>query len=316
MGWMIFEGLRPFINGLLGAFTAYILVRNQMIVLTEKRKMNRIIAAILILLEIVACLIIPVYLIIWMLIGRIQDINIDISELIATVRHFIQLVDQKTGYDILSAGNIENMAGYMSAALQFIINQVSSIIVSTIVIVFLLYFMLVNNKKMEASFSDLLPVSDDYKQDVIEQVNIMVRSNALGIPLMALIQGVVAIAGYWAAGVPSPVLFGFATGIATIIPIVGTGIVWTPIVAYLALTGNWIATIGLLAYCAIILINIDNVIRFILQKKMADTHPLITVFGVILGLKLFGFWGVIFGPLLLSMFFLLLNIFKKEYLDN
>jgi predicted PurR-regulated permease PerM len=64
------------------------------------------------------------------------------------------------------------------------------------------------------------------------------------------------------------------------------------------------------------LINIDNVFRFILQKKIADTHPLITVFGVILGLRLFGFWGIVFGPLLISLFFLLANIFKKEYIDN
>jgi predicted PurR-regulated permease PerM len=144
----------------------------------------------------------------------------------------------------------------------------------------------------------------------------MVRSNAIGIPLLAVVQGVVATLGYWAAGVPSPILFGFLTGFATVIPIVGTGIVWAPIVVYLGLTGNWIATIGLLAYCLLIVTNIDNIIRLIIQKKMANTHPLITVFGVILGLKLFGFWGIIFGPLMLSMFFLLLDIFKKEFISK
>ncbi|MDR3308939.1 MAG: AI-2E family transporter, partial [Tannerella sp.] len=124
------------------------------------------------------------------------------------------------------------------------------------------------------------------------------------------------LTGYWLTGVPSPVLFGALTAFAGLIPIIGTGIVWAPLVVYLALTGNWIAAIGLAAYCGLILINIDNVIRFLLQKKLADIHPLITIFGVILGLKLFGFWGIIFGPLLLSMFFLLVSIFKKEYLDH
>ncbi|KAA6307369.1 hypothetical protein EZS27_040963, partial [termite gut metagenome] len=57
-------------------------------------------------------------------------------------------------------------------------------------------------------------------------------------------------------------------------------------------------------------------IRFILQKKMADTHPLITFFGVVIGLSLFGFMGIIFGPLLLSVFLLCVNIFKKEYLEG
>ena len=56
------------------------------------------------------------------------------------------------------------------------------------------------------------------------------------------------------------------------------------------------------------------VMRFILQKKIAQTHPLITVFGVIVGLNLFGFWGLIFGPLMFSLFILLGRIYKKEYL--
>ena len=62
--------------------------------------------------------------------------------------------------------------------------------------------------------------------------------------------------------------------------------------------------------------NVDNLIRFILQKKLADIHPLITVFGVVIGLSLFGFMGIIFGPLLLSLFLLCIDIFKKSYLDK
>ncbi|MDR3193687.1 MAG: AI-2E family transporter, partial [Tannerella sp.] len=79
---------------------------------------------------------------------------------------------------------------------------------------------------------------------------------------------------------------------------------------------SWGEAIGLILYCSVILINVDNVIRYLLQKQLADTHPLITVFGVILGLSVFGFWGVVFGPLLLSLFFLLVNIFNREYLDK
>ena len=60
----------------------------------------------------------------------------------------------------------------------------------------------------------------------------------------------------------------------------------------------------------------DATLRFILQKKMADIHPLITIFGVIIGLPLFGFMGVIFGPLLLSIFILCVDIFKREYLEK
>jgi len=316
LGWLIMNGLWAFANGLLGAFTLYVLVRGQMNYLTEKRKMKSMLAAILILLEVTACVFVPLYFLIWTLVGRIQDVNVDISQLVATVKHFITLVQERTGYDLLSIGNIETATSYMTKSLQFIINQVSGLIVTTVVMVFLLYFMLIGRKSIEEQVYSILPFNDDNKHAVMDEIRNMVRSNAIGIPLLAIIQGIIAIIGYWAAGVPSPFLFGALTAFATIVPLVGTGLVWVPLVIYLALTGNWVAAIGLLAYCAIILINVDNVIRFVLQKKLADTHPLITVFGVILGLKIFGFWGVIFGPLLLSMFFLLVNIFKREYLDN
>ncbi|MDR1524826.1 MAG: AI-2E family transporter [Tannerella sp.] len=315
-GWLIISGLWSFANGLLGAFTLYVLVRGQMNRMTEKRGMKNVTAAILIILEVFVCLLVPVYFTVWLLIGRIQDINVDISQLIATVQHFISLVEEKTGYDVLSAGNIETATGYVTKGVQFVISQVSGLVVTSVVMVFLLYFMLINRRDMEEYVYRLLPFNENNKHAVMGEIHDMVRSSAIGIPLLAVIQGVIAIVGYWAAGVPSPFLFGIVTAFATIVPILGTGLVWVPLVVYLALTGNWIAATGLAAYCVIILVNVDNVIRFILQKKLADTHPLITVFGVILGFKIFGFWGVIFGPLLISMFFLLVDIFKKEYLDG
>jgi predicted PurR-regulated permease PerM len=315
-GWVIASGLWPFVNGLLGAFTLYVLVRGQMISLTEKRKMRHVTAAILIILEVFVCLLVPIYFVVWSLVNRVQDVNVDVSQLIATMQHLISLVQEKTGYDLLNAGNIETATGYVTRGLQFIVGQVGSLVVTSAVMVFLLYFMLINRTCIEKYVYGLLPFTESNKHAVMGEIRSMVRSNAIGIPLLAAVQGAVAFAGYWVAGVPSPFLFGLVTAFATIVPILGTGLVWVPLVAYLALTGNWIAAAGLAAYSLIILINIDNVIRFILQKRLADTHPLITVFGVILGLKLFGFWGVIFGPLLMSMFFLLVDIFKKEYLDN
>ena len=316
LGLLIMNGLWLFVNGLLGAFTAFVLVHGQMTYLTEKRKMKSIFAAILIVLEVVVCVCVPLYIVVWALIARIQDVNVDISELIKTINHLVVLIQEKVDYDLLSASNIETATGYLTKGLQFIIGQVGGLLITSIVMIFLLYFMLIGRKEMESFIYSLLPFNEEHKHTVMKGVTHIVRANAIGIPILALIQGVIAVIGYWVAGVPSFILFGVLTAFATIIPLVGTGVVWFPLVVYFALTGNWIAAIGLLIYCAVILTNIDNVFRFLLQKKIADTHPLITVFGVILGLRLFGFWGIIFGPLLLSMFFLLIHIFKKEYLDK
>ena len=316
LGWLIMSGLWSFVNGLLAAFTIYVMVNGQMTYLTEKRKMKNVLAAVLILLEVIACVCVPLYLLVWTLVTKIQYVNVDISQLIETGKHFVTLIDEKTGYDVLNVSNVETAASYLTRSVQFIIGQVGGLLITTVVMIFLLYFMLISSKEMEKYLFNLLPFHDENKHAITREVHHIVLSNAIGIPLLAVLQGVVAIVGYWAAGVPSVILFGVLTAFASIIPLIGTSIVWFPLVVYLALTGNWIAAIGLFAYCAIIVFNIDSVFRFVLQKKMADTHPLITIFGVILGIKFFGFWGVIFGPLLMSLFFLLVNIFKKEYLDT
>jgi predicted PurR-regulated permease PerM len=316
LGVLIAFNLWVFVNGLLGAFTVYILVRNQMIYLCEKRNLYKPIAATLVLLEVAGLVFIPLFLIVWTLIGNITEINIDVTELIASIKDFLALLQQKTGYNVLSSGNIETATNFLTKGLQMFISQISGIFVSAIVIIFILYFMLINRKYIESYFYDMLPFNEDNKHGVLKEIHKIVSSNAIGIPLIAMIQSVIACSAYLVAGAPSPFTLGLLTGFATIIPLLGTGLVWFPLCVYMALTGNWIAALGLLAFCVLILTNVDNVIRFILQKKMSNIHPLITVFGVILGLKVFGFWGIIFGPLILSMFFFLVNIFKKEYLDK
>ena len=195
-------------------------------------------------------------------------------------------------------------------------SSISSLAVNLFVMIFVLYFMLIGGKKMEAYINDILPFNETNTREVIHEINMIVRSNAIGIPLLAIIQGGIAMIGYLIFGAPNVLLLGFLTCFATIIPMVGTALVWFPVASYLAISGDWFHAIGLFAYGAIVVSQSDNLIRFILQKKMADTHPLITIFGVVIGLPLFGFMGIIFGPLLLSLFFLFVNMFKKEYLDS
>ena len=161
---------------------------------------------------------------------------------------------------------------------------------------------------------EILPFNEENKKEVLTEIHLLVRSNAIGIPLLAVIQGMIASLGYYLFDAPSVLLFGFLTCFATIIPIVGTALVWIPLAAYMAISGDWPHALGLVLYCGLIVTNIDNLIRFILQKKLADTHPLITIFGVFIGLPLFGFMGIIFGPLLLSVFLVCVNIFKNQYL--
>ena len=174
---------------------------------------------------------------------------------------------------------------------QAFLQGIFSFGVNIVMLLFVLYFMLIGGTRMENYCRAMLPFNATVARNVTNEIYMIVRSNAIGIPLIAVVQGSIAYAGYLVCGVPSALFWGVVTCFATILPVVGTALVWVPLAA-------------------------DNVIRFILQKRMADTHPLVTILGVLIGLPLFGFMGVIFGPLLLAMFVFFVHIFKRKYLDG
>jgi predicted PurR-regulated permease PerM len=95
--------------------------------------------------------------------------------------------------------------------------------------------------------------------------------------------------------------------------VVGTAIVWVPVMGYLfVIHHTWQASF-MLGWGLLILGTTDNIVRFVLAKKMADVHPIITVLGVIMGLKYFGLTGLVFGPVLISYFIILLKIYYLEF---
>lgn len=314
LGLLLFLKMTPFMGGILGACTIYIMVRDQMLYLTQKKKIRKSVTAIILLIEAILCFLVPLSLAVWLLISKLQTVNVDTATFVDTITNLADWIRRKTEYDLLSKENISSIASILPGIGQFLMGGISSFAVNLFVLVFVLYFMLIGGTKMEQYIYELLPFSDSNKKHVMNEINMIVRANAIGIPLLAIIQGAIATLGYYLFDAPSALLFGLLTCFATVIPIVGTTLVWFPLAAYMAISGDWPHAIGLLLYCGLIVTNIDNLIRFILQKKMADTHPLITIFGVVIGLSLFGFMGVIFGPLLISIFILCVNIFKEQYL--
>lgn len=316
LGGILFVRLIPFLSGILGAVTIYALLRGQMKYLSEKKKMKRSLAAILLIGETVLFFLIPLSLFVWLLIGELQTLNLDPAVLMSSVEDAVQVIREKTGYELFKEENMSAVASFFTKLAQSFLGNVSGLIMNLFVLVFILFFMLIGSSKMEEYVYSILPFGEADRKSVLKEMNRIVTSNAIGIPLLAVIQGGIAMAGYFIFGAPNALLFGFLTCFATVIPLVGTALIWLPLVVYMALLGDWVNAAGLAAYALIIITNVDNLIRFMLQKKMANIHPLITVFGVVIGLPLFGFMGVIFGPLLISVFILCFDIYKREYLDK
>ena len=163
--------------------------------------------------------------------------------------------------------------------------------------------------------SQIIPLKPANLNILASETKMMIKANAMGIPVISIIQGFFAALGYWIFGVDEWGLWGFVTGVFAFFPLVGTMIVWVPLAAYLFIHGNNWAGVGLTAYSLIVTGNVDYIARLKLMKYMGDVHPVVTVLGVIVGLNLFGFIGLVFGPLLISYFLVLVKIYINEF-DN
>ncbi|MDE7123295.1 MAG: AI-2E family transporter [Alistipes sp.] len=315
LGTVLAAELTLFLGGVLGALTIYILLRGQMRRLAA-RGWRRSLAATLLLVEAVVLFLIPVSLMVWMFVDRIQDFAADPQAVVGPLKQLAELIRQRTGYDVLHGDNLSSLVAFSTRFAQSVVGGIMNFGINLVVLLFMLYFMLIGGPRMEEYLRRLLPFSEPVSRQVVHEIRTIVRSNAIGVPVLALAQGIVAYVGYLIFGAPEALLWGVVSCIATIIPVVGTMLVWVPLAAYLALTGHWGAAIGLGLYGTLVIAQADNVVRMLLQRRMADTHPLVTVFGVAAGLPLFGFMGVIFGPLMLAMLLFCIDLFKRCYVDG
>jgi predicted PurR-regulated permease PerM len=169
---------------------------------------------------------------------------------------------------------------------------------------------------MEDAMYEYIPLRDENVHKISKEVNVMVVSNALGIPLVAFAQGVVGLIGYLLIGVKEPFFWFGVTCIAGMLPVIGAALAYIPLIIMFFADDDPVRGVIMAIYGFGIIGTVDNVLRFSLLKKLGNVHPLTTVFGVIIGLNLFGFIGLIFGPLLISLFMLLLKIYSSEFISK
>ncbi|MGV8963805.1 MAG: AI-2E family transporter [Candidatus Saccharimonadaceae bacterium] len=316
IGLIFFKEGRPFLSGLLGASTLFVMMRNQMAYLTEKKNWNRALSASVLMIEALMLFLIPLTAFALLIVDTLSGIEFDMQEILRRVEGFIDTIEDKVGFNLITLDNLAFLPKLGGTTIQFLAANTYSLILNSIVVLFILYYMLYNYKGFERGFKEILPFRDENKQILAEETKEIIRANAIGIPLLGIIQGVFALIGYLIFGIEKPVLFAILTAFATIIPVIGTMIIWVPLGIGMFISGDILAGIMFLLYGTIVIGGVDNIARLMLQKQLADIHPLITIFGVIIGLQMFGFWGVIFGPLLLSYLVLLFNMYRHDYIPG
>jgi predicted PurR-regulated permease PerM len=304
--------LYQFLNAFLGAIIMYVLLRPLMARLVLRKKWKYGLSAITLMLLSFVVILVPIFGFSYLLVSKMSVLFNESSFFLQTINTLDEKIKGVFGRELLTSENLKTIQENGTVFITQFLGETMSILADVGIMYFILYYMLTNTGRLEEAINKYIPMEKDDILLLGNELRAQTNSNAIGAPLLALIQGVFAWIGYLLFGIEDAFFWGMMTGFFSFIPFVGSALIWGPAAIYQFTFGATWQGIGIVLFGILVIGTIDNVFRFVFQKQFADVHPLITVFGVIIGIQLFGVPGVIFGPLLLSWFLLLVQIYRKE----
>ena len=313
LGLFLAWSLIGFLTAFLSAIILYVLLKPVIKYFVVKKRWSKSLSAALVMLLSFITILLPIWALYGLLASKINYALTHSAQLVTGLRQMDEYIFSRTGTRILSPDMLKKIQEIATNIIPQILGATADMLATIGMMYFILYYMLINLGKSERALGDLLPVEEDKALRFSGELESAVFSNVMGAPVLAVLQGLCAGLGFWVFGLDEPWFWGAITGFMSFIPLVGTAIVWIPAGIYQLINGETWQGVGILIFGGLVITNIDNVFRFTLQKRFADVHPLVTVLGVIIGLQWFGITGIVFGPLLISYFLLMIKMYREEY---
>jgi len=216
-----------------------------------------------------------------------------------------------------------NLEGYISQVMNWVVGNIGNLLsgtagaaMSVLLVIISLFFFLKDGEKFKESFVHLSPLSNTYDRQILTKIEKTIGSVVKGVLLVALIQGVLAGLGLTIFGVNNATLWGAIAAVCALVPGLGTALVILPAIIYLYFTGAVAQAIGLLVWGVMVVGLVDNFLTPYFYSKGVSIHPLLVLFSVLGGLIAFGPLGFIFGPIILTLFFSLLDIYRELFAEK
>jgi|SRR6185437_5405139 len=312
LGCFLLYALSGLFSSILGAIVLFTIFRPVYLYLVETRRWNKSLVAILVILTSLIVIVIPLMSLSIMMVSKISEINLKSFDL----QGWISKIDDYAGYNFnqphFAENTMQKLGTFATDLFPSILGSAANILITLLVMYFLLYFMLVQIRGFEATLLKYAPFREQHALKFAVALRNSTYSNVLGQGIIALTQGFLLANGFWIFGLPDPVFWGVIGAFISFLPVVGAPTLSIPASIILFAEGHPIKGILILAYGLLFIGNVDNFLRMIINKRIANTHPLISIIGVFIGLPLFGIVGLVFGPLLLSYFILLLEIYETN----
>lgn len=194
-----------------------------------------------------------------------------------------------------------------------IIGGLAGLLLGLFIMFFMLYYAFVDGERWVQLVKEALPMDKRHKDELFLDVGVITNAVVYGQFLTSVIQGTIGGLMFAIFAIPNPIFWGVIMIILSFIPFLGTPLVWAPVGIFQLVQGHYFSGIGILVIGAILVMNIDNLIKPMLISNKAKLNPLLVLLGVFGGLRLFGFIGILVGPLLLALLVTVIGFFKRDH---
>ena len=206
------------------------------------------------------------------------------------------------------------LVGWIGASTFGLIGTATRLALNLTISLFGLFYLLLRPQQTWDAARPYIPFSARNTEKLRQRFKDVTTSTLIGTGLTAAIQGALVGLGFWVVGLSNAVFWGVVTMVFAILPVVGSGLVWGPGAIALLLDHRAGPAILLALWGAVVVGNVDYIIRPMVFRRWADIHPLVTLIGALAGVRYFGILGLLIGPLALSYFFELIKMYREEYL--
>jgi predicted PurR-regulated permease PerM len=310
LGVAILLALTPFISGLLGAAVLYV------VCIRGYRQLSAVVprgvaAAVTLLLAIIG-IALPLTWLVGIVIDQAPNIirGLQDSPLIDQLGT-LRIGPYDVGAELAQAG--ETLLRWLSAQAFNFMGSAANASINLVIAFFGLYYMLHSGDQLWEHFRGYVPFSPKTAEALRLHFHSVTRATLLGTAVVAAAQGSIVGLGFLLTGLPNALFWGTVTAFVSILPVLGSGLVWMPATIVLIVQQRYPAAIIMVVMGWLLASNIDNLLRPLVYRRVSNIHPMITLVGAFAGIKYFGLPGLLLGPLAIAYFFELLRFYNEEY---
>ncbi|MFQ3575148.1 MAG: AI-2E family transporter [Cytophagales bacterium] len=313
---LLVYAMRNLLHSFMGAIVIYIIFRDVNLWLAHKLKWPKPLSAILVMLMSFLLIVVPIAVLSSMLYSKIGNIWDYEDSFIKLNKQIDIFFSQKLQRPDLLEQLVLKLERFLANLFPTLIDSSLHIFLSIGVMYFVLFFMFTDSKEMEKSVIKNLPIKRRHLVMFGSEAKKMTYSSVLGQGMISFIQMTFLIVGMGIFGYPDPLFWGVIGFFLSFLPALGTPLIFVPWSIAFIINGDNVQGYGLLIWGFVLVSGIDNVLRLWINKKIGNFHPLISILGVIIGIPMFGFLGLVFGPLLFSFFIISVKIFSENKPDS